>query len=111
MLFLYGETPLAKYGHRSILLHILLSTASTIYFPQALFIYLLQTNIIFHIIHLILYFQQTVEIDNLMRHGVDGFLPSSWEPQKEGRMSTAANFSLVRNQGLIISRKKPNVRR
>jgi hypothetical protein len=46
-----------------------------------------------------------------MRHGVDGFSPSSWEPQEEGMMSTATNFPSVRNQGLIISRKKPNVRR
>jgi hypothetical protein len=30
----------------------------------------------------------------LMRHGVDGFSPSSWEPQEEGMMSTAASFSL-----------------
>jgi hypothetical protein len=28
-----------------------------------------------------------------MRHGVDGFSPSSWEPQEEG-MITAASFSL-----------------
>jgi hypothetical protein len=35
-----------------------------------------------------------------MRHGVDGFSPSSWEPQEEGMMSTAANFPSVRNQGL-----------
>jgi hypothetical protein len=33
-----------------------------------------------------------------MRRGVDGFLPSSWEPQEEGMMSTSASFSL---------RKKP----
>jgi hypothetical protein len=45
--------------------YILSSTASTIYFPQALFIYLLQTNIHFHTIRLILCFQQTSEIDNL----------------------------------------------
>jgi hypothetical protein len=45
----------------------------------------------------------------LMRHGVDGFSPSSWEPQEEGMMSTVANFPSVRNQGLIVSRKKPNV--
>jgi hypothetical protein len=44
---------------------ILPSTASTVYFPQALFIYLLQTNIIFHTIRLIFCFQQTSEIDNL----------------------------------------------
>jgi hypothetical protein len=29
-----------------------------------------------------------------MRHSVDGFSPSSWEPQEEGMMSTAASFSL-----------------
>jgi hypothetical protein len=29
-----------------------------------------------------------------MRHGVDGFSPSSWEPQEEGMMSIAASFSL-----------------
>jgi hypothetical protein len=44
---------------------ILLSTASTVYFPQTLFIYLLQTNIYYHTIRLILYWQQTSEIDNL----------------------------------------------
>jgi hypothetical protein len=64
-IYLYGETPLVNYGPWSILLHILLSTASTIYFLQALFIYLLQTNIIFHMIRLILCFQQTSEINNL----------------------------------------------
>jgi hypothetical protein len=32
--------------------------------------------------------------NTLMRHGVDGFSPSSWEPQEEGMMSTAASFSL-----------------
>jgi hypothetical protein len=36
----------------------------------------------------------------LLRHGVDGFSPSSWEPQEEGMMSTAANFPSVRNQGM-----------
>jgi hypothetical protein len=41
------------------------------------------------------------EIDRgLMRHGIDGFSPSSWEPQEEGMMSTAANFPSVRNQGM-----------
>jgi hypothetical protein len=28
--------------------------------------------------------------------------PSSWEPQEEGMMSTAANFPSVRNQGLSV---------
>jgi hypothetical protein len=64
VIYLYGETPLVNCGPRSIFLYILLSTASTVYFPQ-LFIYLLQTNIIFHAIHLILCYQQTGEIDNL----------------------------------------------
>jgi hypothetical protein len=45
--------------------YILPSTASTVYFLQALVIYLLQTNILFHTIRLILCFQQTNEIDNL----------------------------------------------
>jgi hypothetical protein len=37
-----------------------------------------------------------------MRHGVDGFSPSSWEPQEEGMMSTTTSFSL---------RKKPRFNR
>jgi hypothetical protein len=41
----------------------------------------------------------------LMRHGVDGFSPSSWEPQEEGMMSTVANFPSVRNQGLSVQEK------
>jgi hypothetical protein len=36
----------------------------------------------------------------LMRHGVDVISPSSWEPQEERMMSTVANFSSVRNQGM-----------
>jgi hypothetical protein len=43
---------------------ILPSTASAVYFPQALFT-LLQTNLFFHTICLILCFQQTREIDNV----------------------------------------------
>jgi hypothetical protein len=65
VIYLYGETPLVNCGSWSILLYILSYTASTVYFVQALFIYLLQTNIIFHTIRLILFFQQTSEIDNL----------------------------------------------
>jgi hypothetical protein len=65
VIYLYGETPVVNCGPRSILLHILLSTASTVYFLKALFIYLLQTNILFHMIRLILYFQQTSKMDNL----------------------------------------------
>jgi hypothetical protein len=39
VIYLYGETPLVNYGPRSILLHILLSTTSTVYFLQLLFTY------------------------------------------------------------------------
>jgi hypothetical protein len=67
VIYLYGETPLMNCGPWSILLHIYIlpSTASTVYFPQALFIYLLPTNILDHTIRLILCLQQTIEIDNL----------------------------------------------
>jgi hypothetical protein len=41
----------------------------------------------------------------VIRHGVDGFSPSSWEPQEEGMMSTAANFPSVINQGLSVQEK------
>jgi hypothetical protein len=44
----------------------------------------------------------------MMRHGVDGFSPSSWEPQEEGMMSTAASFSLRKKPRFIESGKKPN---
>jgi hypothetical protein len=40
----------------------------------------------------------------LMRHGVDSFSPSSWEPQEEGMMNIAASFPSVKNQGLSIRR-------
>jgi hypothetical protein len=42
----------------------------------------------------------------LMRHGVDGFSLSSWEPQEEGMMSTAASFSLRKKPRFIESGKK-----
>jgi hypothetical protein len=42
----------------------------------------------------------------LMRRGVDGFSPSSWEPQEEGMMSIAASFSLRKKPRFIKSRKK-----
>jgi hypothetical protein len=42
----------------------------------------------------------------LMRRGVDSFSPSSWEPQEEGMMSTAASFSLRKKPRFIESRKK-----
>jgi hypothetical protein len=44
-------------------------------------------------------------------HTVDGFSPSSWEPQEEGMMSTAASFSLNKKPRYVESRKKPNSRR
>jgi hypothetical protein len=42
----------------------------------------------------------------MMQRGVDGFSPSSWEPQEEGMMSTAASFSLSKKPRFIESRKK-----
>jgi hypothetical protein len=42
----------------------------------------------------------------LMRRSVDGFSPSSWEPQEEGMMSTAASFFLRKKPRFIESRKK-----
>jgi hypothetical protein len=41
-----------------------------------------------------------------MRCGVDGFSPSSWEPQEEGMMSIAASFSHRKKPRFIESRKK-----
>jgi hypothetical protein len=40
-----------------------------------------------------------------MWHGVAVISPSSWEPKEEGMMSTVANFSSVRNQGLSVQEK------
>jgi hypothetical protein len=37
----------------------------------------------------------------VMRRGVDGFSPSSWEPQEEGMMSTAASFSLSKKPRFV----------
>jgi hypothetical protein len=42
----------------------------------------------------------------VMRRGVDSFSPSSWEPQEEGMMSTAASFSIRKKPRFIESRKK-----
>jgi hypothetical protein len=41
-----------------------------------------------------------------MWRDVDGFSPSSWEPQEEGMMSTASSFSLRKKPRFIESRKK-----
>jgi hypothetical protein len=44
-----------------------------------------------------------------MRHGVDIFSPSSWEPQEEGMMNIAAMFSLSKKPRFVDQeRKKPN---
>jgi hypothetical protein len=40
-----------------------------------------------------------------MRRGVDSFSPSSWEPQEEGMMSTAASFSLSKKPRFIVQEK------
>jgi hypothetical protein len=44
VIYLYGETPLVNYGPQSILLYMLLSTASIVYFPQLLFTYCKQIS-------------------------------------------------------------------
>jgi hypothetical protein len=37
----------------------------------------------------------------MMRHGVDGFSPSSWKPQEEGMMSTSTSFSLSKKPRFV----------
>jgi hypothetical protein len=37
----------------------------------------------------------------MMRQGVDGFSPSSWEPQEEGMMSTTTSFSLSKKPRFV----------
>jgi hypothetical protein len=59
VIYLYGETPLVNCGPQSILLHSYYRLLL-----QALFTFS-QTNIFYHTIRLILYLQQTGEIDNL----------------------------------------------
>jgi hypothetical protein len=44
----------------------------------------------------------------VMRHGVDGFSPSSWEPQEEGMMSTAASISLSKKPRFNRIQEKVN---
>jgi hypothetical protein len=46
-----------------------------------------------------------------MRHGVDGFSPSSWEPQEEGMMSTAASFSLSKKPSFNRIQKKAKLKK
>jgi hypothetical protein len=43
-----------------------------------------------------------------MRHGVDGFSPSSWEPQEEGMMNTAASFPLSKKPRFNRIQEKDN---
>jgi hypothetical protein len=65
VIYLYGETPLVKCGPQSILLHLYYHLLQTLFtFCKYCFISL-QTNISFHTVRLILYFQQTSGIDNL----------------------------------------------
>jgi hypothetical protein len=48
-------------------------------------------------------------ISALMRHDVDSFSPSSWEPQEEGMMNIAARFSLSKKPRFIDPKgKNPN---
>jgi hypothetical protein len=47
----------------------------------------------------------------LMWHGIDGFSPSSWEPQEEGMMSTAASFSLSKKPRFNRIQEKPKLKK
>jgi hypothetical protein len=40
-----------------------------------------------------------------MRRGVDGFSPSSWEPQEEGMMSTTVSFFLRKKPRFVSPEK------
>jgi hypothetical protein len=66
MLYLYGETPLVNYGPYSILLHLYYHQLQTLFTFHKYYFTSPQINISFHTIHLILCFQQTSEIDNLI---------------------------------------------
>jgi hypothetical protein len=45
-----------------------------------------------------------------MHDGVDGFSPSSWEPQEEGMMNIAARFSLSKKPRFIDPKGKKPIR-
>jgi hypothetical protein len=65
VIYLSGETPLVNYGPRSILLYLYCHLLQTLFTFRKYYFTLLQTNIFFHTVRLILCFQQTSEIDNL----------------------------------------------
>jgi hypothetical protein len=47
----------------------------------------------------------------MMRHGVDCFSLSSWEPQEEGKMSTAASFSLSKKPSFNRIQEKAKLKK
>jgi hypothetical protein len=65
VIYLYGETPLVNCGPRSILLHLYYHLLQALFTFCKHYFILLQANIFFHTIRLILCLQQTGEIDNL----------------------------------------------
>jgi hypothetical protein len=65
VIYFYGETPLVNYGSRSILYIYITFYCKHRLLSVSIIYLLLQTNILFHTICLILCFQQTSEIDNL----------------------------------------------
>jgi hypothetical protein len=65
VIYLYEETPLVNCGPRSILLHLYYHLLQVLFTFRKRYFTSLQTNTFFHIIHLILYYQQTGEIDYL----------------------------------------------
>jgi hypothetical protein len=64
VIYLYGETPLVNCGPRSILLHLYCHLLQALFTFRKHYFNLPQANISFHTIRLILYLQQTGEIDN-----------------------------------------------
>jgi hypothetical protein len=65
VIYLYGETPLVNYGPRSIVLYLYYHLLQALFTFRKHYFILPQANIFFHTICLILYLQQTGEIDNL----------------------------------------------
>jgi hypothetical protein len=65
VIYLYEETPLVNYGPRSILLHLYYHLLQAMFTFHKHYFTSPQINTFFHIICLILCYQQTGEIDNL----------------------------------------------
>jgi hypothetical protein len=65
VIYFYGETPLVNCAPWSILLHLYYHLWQALFTFRKYYFFSLQANTFFHSIHLIFYYQQTGEIDNL----------------------------------------------